>query len=128
MMKGRTLLFLLLGIGGFLAFYISYVKKERKESVQRYVVNPKIGDVYKMQFENDEGSAVTYYKINDIGKEAIYFYPGYNSSDRINDSFLRHFDTTQTVVFSRKDILEIRDGLWKSYRKNYTELLEIERK
>lgn len=129
MAKRQLYLFIFLGIAGILATYLTYVSGVKKQSVQLYVMDPKLGDVYKMrQDDREQGVVVRYYKIKDIGKEAVYFNPESDHSSGLHDNFRKHFDTSETVVFSRRELIEIRDGLWNTNRKNHTTLLEIERK
>jgi hypothetical protein len=124
----KTLLILTLSIGGFTAIYLYYIKKQRQASILHYFYPPKIGDIYKMQKETEEGVIIFYLKIKDIDSGRIYFYPGRLVAGAIHDSFLKHFDTTETTVYTEKELTEIKDGKWKLRAKDGTQLLEIERK
>lgn len=128
MISRKTFFILILSIGGFTAIYLYYVKKQRAASIVSYFPDPKLGDIYKMQKETDEGVTVFYLKIKDIGAESIYFYPGRLVAGAIHDSFLKHFDSAETIVFTKKELTEIKDGKWKVRAKDDTQLLEIERK
>jgi len=129
MITGKKLLMLFLSIGGFTAIYLYYVKKERQASVVNYFPNPKIDDIYKMQKEtHEDGISVFYLKIKDIGAESIYFYPSRLTAGAMHDSFLKHFDTAEVEVFTKKELSEIKEGKWMIPAKDYTKLLEIERK
>lgn len=122
-MNKKALLILVLSIIGFLAIYLYYVKKDRQESIVKYFPDPHINDIYKVQRNSRaEGRTVTYLKIKDIGKGSLYFYPGYSSSNGINDGFLNHFDTSDVVVYTKKELLEMKEG------KSDAEILEIVRK
>jgi hypothetical protein len=121
-MTKRTLLLLVIGIGGFLVIYLYYVKQERMASIARYFPDPQINDVYKMErHSREEGREVYYLKLKDIGKESLYFYPSRMSSTGIHDGFLNHFDTLNVVVYSRKEMEEIHGG------NTGIEILEIKR-
>jgi hypothetical protein len=128
MISRKTLFILILSIGAFTAIYLYYIKQQRAASIISYFPDPKLGDIYKMQKETDEGVTVFYLKIKDIGAESIYFYPGRLMAGAIHDNFLKHFDSTGTTVFTKKELADIKDGKWKVPAKDDTQLLEIERK
>ena len=128
MISRKTFFILILSIGGFTAIYLYYVKKQRAASIISYFPDPKLGDIYKMQKETDEGVIVFYLKIKDIGAESIYFYPGRISASVIQDTFLNYFDKSETKVYTKKEIAEIIAGKWMIPRKDKTQLLEIQRK
>jgi hypothetical protein len=129
MISRKTFFILLISICGFTAIYLYYVKKERQASIVNYFSNPKIDDIYKMRKETrDDGVTIFYLKIKDIGTESIYFYHSRLIAGAMHDSFLKHFDTTEVDVFTKKELAEIRDGKWMVPVKENTQLLEIERK
>ncbi len=128
MISRKTFFILILSIGTFTAIYLYYVKKERAASIDSYFPDPQTGDIYKMQKETSDGVIIYYLKIKDIGHQSIYFYPGLLTAGAIHDSFLKHFDSSETVVIARKELTEIRNGKWKITAKDQTQLLEIERK
>ena len=128
MITRKSLFILFVSICGFTAAYLYYVKKDRESVIARYFPEPRVGDIYKMQQDTREGITVFYLKIKDIGQQSIYFYPGRMVSTVLQDNLLKHFDTTETTVYSKKEMAEIVAGKWKNAAKDYTELLEIERK
>ncbi len=120
----KTVLIIFLGIVCFLAIYLPYVKKMRQESIDTFFSHPQVGDIYKFSLhKRGDGITTFYYKIKDIGKESIYFYPG-NMSGAYgqNDAILGHYNTDETEVLTKKELQEIRNG------KNDMALLEIVRK
>ena len=129
MISRKRFWILCLSIGIFTAAYLFYVKKEREASVRSYFPQPQIGDIYKMRKDSrEDGPVVFYLKIKDISHESIYFYPSRLVNGALHDSFLKQFDTTETEVYTRKDLAAIASGQWKNAAKDHTELVEIERK
>jgi hypothetical protein len=112
----------------FSAAYLFYVKKEREMAIKKYLPQPQLGDIYKMQKATRGGVTVFYLKVKDIGTQSIYFYPGLSSATTANDIFLKNFDTTETEVFSRKELMAIAAGEWDVPDRDRTKLIEIERK
>jgi hypothetical protein len=129
MIDRKNLLILFLSVCAFTALYLLYVKQDRQHSITKYISDPKIGDIYKMRKETSEdGVFVFYLKIKDIGEQSIYFYPGKMQSGAIIDVFLNHYDTSNTTVYSKKELAKIVAGKWMIADKDKTQLLEIERK
>jgi len=120
---------IILSVCVFTAGYLYYVKKERENSVKNYFSQPRPGDIYKMRKDTrNDGLVVYYLKVKDIGEQSIYFYPSRLLGGALHDSFLKHFDTTETTVYSKKELAEIAAGKWKNAANDFTELVEIERK
>ena len=67
-------------------------------------------------------------KIKDIGSESIYFFPGISKSNAMTDVLLSHFDTSETEVITKKELLAIKEGTWDNSYYEHTTILEIERK
>lgn len=129
MITRKTLWTVVLAVCGFTALYLFYVHKERNASVTKYLPQPQLGDVYKMKARTSTDGAIVYYlKIKDIGKESIYFYPSRMQSGAAYDVLLNRFDTTETEVYTRKELAEIAAGQWNTVAKDHTQLIEIERK
>ncbi|MEO6316132.1 MAG: hypothetical protein ABIU63_12285 [Chitinophagaceae bacterium] len=128
MITRKAIWTVILSVCAFTAVYLYYVKKERTESVKNYFSQPRVGDIYKLRKDTREGVTVFYLKIKDVGEQSIYFYPGRLQAGALHDSFLKHFDTTETEVYTKKELAEIVGGQWKTARKDETELIEIERK
>ncbi len=112
----------------FTAVYTLFVKKEREAGIKKYLPQPQLGDIYKMQKDTREGVAVFYLKVKDIGTQSIYFYPSLSSSGAANDIYLKNFDTTETAVYSRKELVAIAAGEWNVPDRDRMQLIEIERK
>lgn len=128
MITRKTLLLTILSVCAFTAIYLIYVNFERKESIKKYFSQPQIGDIYKMKIHTKEGREVFYLKIKDIGEQSIYFYPGRMGSNAAYDVLLARFDTTETSVYSKKELAAIVAGEWNTVQKDHTQLIEIERK
>ena len=127
-MTRKRLWMVILSVIVFTVVYTFYVKKEREAGIKKYLPQPHVGDIYKMQKDTREGVAVFYLKVKDIGAQSIYFYPGLSSSGAANDIFLKNFDTTETEVYSRKELLAMAAGEWDLPGMDGTKLIEIERK
>lgn len=129
MISRKTLWTVILSVGVFTAGYLYYVKKDRENSITNYFQQPRPGDIYKMKKDTrEDGLVVFYLKIKDIGEQSIYFYPSRLVGGALHDNFLKHFDTTGTTVYSKKELAEIAAGKWKNATNDFTELVEIERK
>jgi hypothetical protein len=129
MISRKRLLIVFLSVCGFTVVYLYYVKQERQASVAKYFPHPQTGDIYKMRKDTrGEGVTMFYLRIKDIGEQSIYFYPSRMETSVVSDVFLKHFDTTQTEVFTKNELAEIVAGKWMAPGKGKMELLEIERK
>ena len=128
-MRGRTLLYLFIGISAFTALYLYYVKQDRKKSIEKYFAQPKVGDVYKIEADDDEGDKMLrYYEIKSIENGFIVFAPSNWTGASGVDYLMSHYDYDNTVIFSKEDLKAIRDGKWNNAQKSNTTLLEIKRK
>jgi hypothetical protein len=128
MISRKRLLTIVVSVCVGTAIYLYYVKKEREASIAHYFPHPQTGDIYKMRSDIwNEGVKIFYLKIKDIDAENIYFYPSRLVAGAMHDSFLKHFDTTQTKTFSKNELAEIVAGKWMIRDKDMTQLLEIER-
>jgi hypothetical protein len=129
MLSRKTIWTVILSVCAFTAAYLYYVKKEREASIKNYFPSPRIGDIYKLKKDTrEDGVTVFYLKIKDIGEQSIYFYPSRLVAGALHDSFLKHFDTTETEVYTKKELAEIVAGKWMTPSKDETQLVEIERK
>ncbi|MDB5190947.1 MAG: hypothetical protein JWQ96_510 [Segetibacter sp.] len=69
-----------------------------------------------------------YYKIKSIESGFIVFAPSQWAAGSSVDYLMNQFDYDNTVIYSKKDLKDIRDGKWNTYEKNKTLLVEIKRK
>jgi hypothetical protein len=58
----------------------------------------------------------------------VYFYRSRANSNVASDIFLNHYDSTETIRYAKKELLQLKDGQWNNVDHNYTTLLEISRK
>lgn len=129
MISRKTFWIMVLGIAAGTAIYLFEVKQERLASIQSYFPQPRIGDIYKMQRETREDAVgVFYLKIKDIGSESIYFYGSKLMMGAMHDGFLKQFDTSEIVEYTKKELAAIKQGQWNNAAKMKLQLLEIERK
>lgn len=129
MIPRKNLLILFLSISALVAVYLFYVKKERQASVARYLPQPRPGDIYKMERKTGRQGLIAFYlQVQDVTPEAVYFHPSLMAAWAPNDIFLKHFDSTETVRYSRKDLEQIKNGQWDNDGHDNTVLLEITRK
>jgi hypothetical protein len=129
MIPRKTALILLLSVGAFIAIYLFFVKKDRQASIARYLPQPLPGDIYKMERKTPrQGLTAFYLQVNEVSSEAVYFFPSLMSAWAPNDIFLKHFDSTETVRYSRKELEQIKNGQWDNDEHDNTVLLEISRK
>ncbi len=128
-MQRKTLLYLFLGISAFTAAYLHYVHLDRKQSIERYFNDPKVGDVYKIKKNDSEGDhGLVYYKLAEISPNNLVFYPGKMSTGSSIDYLQNHYETNYPVIFSRKDLTNIKEGKWNNFLKDNTVLVEIVRR
>lgn len=128
MISRKTMVWVLLSVCAFTAAYLWYVKEDREAGIKKYCTRPQLGDIYTMRQEtHDHGVTVFYLKIKDIGAERIYFYPSRLVAGAPSDIFLKHFDTAETRVYSKKELADIVNGRWNVPEKDYTSLIEIQR-
>jgi hypothetical protein len=129
MIKGRQVLYLFLGICLFLIAYLPYVAEQRKQSIVKYFAQPKVGDIYKIKRDEDDGdSRVHYLKISHLTEDSIEFKTSKFMSEASADYLLNHYDPTSSVKYSIQDLQAIKDGKWKNWQKNNTSLIEVIRK
>jgi len=125
----KNFLILVLCIGAFIAAYLFYVKKERQASVARYLPQPLPGDIYKMERKTHaEGRTAYYLQVKEVSAQGVYFYPSQMTAWAPTDIFLKHFDSTEVIRYSKKELEQIKDGQWDNDDHDYTTLLEISRK
>ncbi len=118
-----------LGISAFTAAYLYYVHLDRKQSVERYFNDPKVGDIYKIKKNDSEGDqGLVYYKLAEISPNNLVFYPGKMSTGSSIDYLQNHYETNYPVIFSRKDLADIKEGKWNNFLKDNTVLVEIVRR
>ena len=126
-MSRKRVWIVILAVIVFTAVYAVYVKQERASAISRLLPQPQVGDIYKMQKDTREGTMVYYLKVKDVGAQSIYFYPGLTSAGVANDIYLKNFDTTETEVYSRKELLAIAAGEWEVADRSRVKLIGIER-
>ncbi len=128
-MQRKYFLYLVLGICAFTAAYLYYQDTDRKNSIEKYFYAPKVGDVYKIKSDNEDGEHwLRYYKLAGINNNQLVFYASKMMADASADILLNHFDTTRQVIFTKIDLQEIKEGKWKNDKKNNTTLVEIVRR
>ncbi|MFT3747803.1 MAG: hypothetical protein QM768_05775 [Agriterribacter sp.] len=129
MRYGKNILILALAIGLFLFFYIRYVNKERKESIELLLSQPRTGDIYKIRY-TDYGNnrTVRYFRVAEVAKDEVTFYRGRLSAWNVSDVFLNEFDLNRIETFSNNDLKLLGKGLYNSDEMRKAELVEIERK
>ena len=127
-MRINKYLLIFIGISAFLAIYLSYVHYDRKQSIQKYIGQPKAGDIYKIETKEEDGKWLHYYKIHSIENEKIVFTPAKMKADASADYILKHFQTDEFLTYSSADLKEISEGKWDNFQKDNTVLVEIIRK
>lgn len=129
MRYGKNILILTLAIGLFLFFYVRYVNKERKESIELLLNQPVTGDVYKIRYTDyNNNRTVRYFRVAEVNKDEVQFYRGKMSAWNISDVFLNEFDLNRVETFSYSDLQLLKKGLYNSDEMRSAELVEIERK
>ena len=113
---------------GFTVAYLYYVKQERNKSISLYLSQPQAGDVYKMESNTSESQLSFYLKVKEVSAEGVYFYRSRVNSNVADDIFLNHYDSTETIRYPKKELLQLKDGQWNNVDHDYTSLLEISRK
>ncbi len=128
MIGGKQLLYLFAGIAIALACYLFYIDTERKQSVALYFSSPQIGDVYKIKRYEDDGKRwVHYLKLKEINDSGLVFMRSKMAADASSDYLLNHYNETSSVVYTYKELAEIKDGKWETWQKDNTKLIEIKR-
>ena len=95
----------------------------------RYLPQPLPGDIYKMESKTSSTGRIAFYlQVKEAAGESVFFYRSIMNTLAPNDIFLKRFDSTQTLRFSKKDLQEIKAGRWDNDDHDYTTLLEITRK
>ena len=128
-MQRKTLLYLFIGISVSLAAYLYYVDADRKKSIEKYFPHPQVGDIYKIKSDNEEGKPwLTYFKLIEISGERLVFIPSKLMSDASVDYLLNHYDNHSPVIYTKQELVEIKNGRWNNFQKNNTALVEIVRR
>jgi len=130
MRTGKQRLILFLIIAAATAAYLLYLKEARKQSIDDYFNQPIIGDIYKMEQDDEETNDrwITYYKAVDITPEGIIFVKSRLKSSMSSDIVLRHFQDGEQQFFTHRELKAIRAGEWQTVSKKNTTLIEIIRK
>jgi hypothetical protein len=125
--KNQVILFL--SVAALTAVYLFFVKKDRQASIARYLSQPLPGDIYKMERKTRrEGTVAFYLQVQEVSAEGVYFFPSLMTAWAPNDIFLKHFDSTETVRYSKKELAQISQGQWDDDEHDNTVLLEISRR
>lgn len=128
-MTRKTLLPLVVGIVLFLTIYLYYIKIERSKSIERYFDDPRIGDIYKMRKDDADGvNWLFYLKVVSRHDDGLTFIPSKLKSDASADHLLKQYDNDAQMVYTYKELHEIRTGKWNNYQHENTTLVEIIRK
>lgn len=130
MRTGKQRLILFLIIAAATAAYLLYLKEARKQSIDDYFNQPIIGDIYKIEQDDEETNdrLITYYKAVDITPEGIIFVKSRLKSSMSSDIVLRHFQDSEQQFFTHRELKAIRAGEWQTVSKKNTTLIEIIRK
>jgi len=129
MRYGRNILILTLAIGLFLFFYLRSVNKERKESIELLISQPRMGDIYKISYKNyNNDRTVRYFRVAEVKEDEVLFYRGKLSAWNASDIFLNEFDLSRMETFSKTNIQLLKKGIFNSEEMREGELVEIERK
>ena len=129
MVPRKTLLIVFISIVCFTAIYLYFVKQQRQETVARYLPQPLPGDVYKMESKTASTGRIAFYlQVKEAAGESVFFYRSIMTNWAPNDIFLNHFDSTELLRYSKKDLQEIKAGRWDNDEHDNTTLLEITRK
>ncbi|MBX3257896.1 MAG: hypothetical protein KF862_27445 [Chitinophagaceae bacterium] len=128
MRYGKNILILTIAMGIALFFYIRNVQQERSDSIQLLFAKPQPGDVYKIRYTDlGGGRSVRYFKVAEIGEDAVFFYRGKLSGWNVSDVFLSEFDISQLLSFSYADLKKIKEGTFNNNEMQNAQLVEIER-
>src|SRR5882724_5224688 len=93
----KTFFILLVSIVGFTVAYLHYVKKQRLQNIAQYLPTPQAGDVYKVETEN----SVIYWQVKETAAEGVFFYRSKLSALAASDIFLKQFDSSDVIRFSK---------------------------
>jgi hypothetical protein len=128
-MKMKMYLYLFLIIGVSITGYLYWVKEQRKQSVTRYFNQPKVGDIYKIEEDDDEGNHwVSYQKVLQVDARGLAFAPAKFRANQSSDYLLKHFNEMTPFGYTRQELNELRNGKWNNFEHNNMRLLEIMRK
>lgn len=128
-MNRKTFLTLFVSIVVFVAAYLYYVKIDRQQSIEKYFDDPRIGDIYKIQTDDDEGKTWMHYlKLIIRDDNRLIFNTSKMQADASVDYLLKSFDENSTIIYTLQELHDIRNGLWNNNKKNHTVLIEIMRK
>lgn len=128
-MSRKTLLSLLIGIIAFLVAYLTYINYERRQSITLYFDDPRIGDIYKIQQEDEGGVSWIYYmKVINRTDAGLLFARSRMKSDASTDYLLKHFNKEAEQFHTYRQLAEIKQGKWKNFLHDHTTLIEIKRR
>lgn len=127
-MLRRTLLYLFFGISISLAAYLYYVKLERERSIENYFSQPRAGDIYKIEKDDDDGRFVQYWKVTQVDEKGLVFAASKFKSWGSVDYLQKHFDELQPFSYSREELKAIKEDKWDNYLHDNMRLIEIVRK
>jgi hypothetical protein len=130
MSTGKRYLILFVGICAATAAYLYYVHESRKASIEKYFNQPQVGDIYKFEQDDEDGSNrwTTYKKVIAISPEGLTFINSKMKAGGSSDIVLRHFDAGDQVFYSHRQLKAIKDGKWQTLSKYNEVLIEIIRK
>lgn len=118
---------LVVGISIFLAGYLYYVKKDREQSINNYLSQPVVGDIYKMEIEDDDGSFVHYWKVMEVHEKGLVFVTSKMKAWGSVDYLQKHFDEMLPFSYTYDEIRKFAHAKEKENLQNMR-LIEIVRK
>jgi hypothetical protein len=124
----RKFLLLFVGISVFVAGYLYYVKQERLRSIEEYFDQPKVGDIYKIEKDYDDGRFVEYWKVTQTDERGLVFAASKIKSWGSVDYLQKHFDEMLPFSLTHEELKAIKEGKWDNYLHDNTRLIEIMRK
>ena len=128
-MYRKKFLFLFIGISIFLVGYLYYVYEERKKSIELYFDRPRIGDIYKIKSDDEDGSTyVEYWKVMEVDEKGLAFAASNFKAWSSADYLLMHFDEMLPFGVEKEDLKKLKAGKWNSGNYSNASIIEIIRK
>lgn len=125
----KKYLFLFIGISVFLTAYLFYVKKEREQSVAQYFDQPKVGDIYKIKADDDDGTAyVEYWKVLEVSEKGLVFAAGKFKAWASVDYLQKNFNELMPFALTKEELAALKSGEWSIKNYSNTSIVEIVRK
>ncbi|WP_207493569.1 hypothetical protein [Aridibaculum aurantiacum] len=119
---------LFIGISLFVAGYLYYVHHDRQQSIAKFFDNPKVGDIYKIEKEDDEGKYTHYWKVMETHEKGLVFVPSKFKAWGSIDYLQRSFDEMLPFSYTHEQLKALRDGKLNSWEHDNLKLIDIVRK